>query len=270
MFPSEYAGRLWPARLGHRRRSACRALRSRAHDGRLYSPFCAAGGHGRWFPRSSVPNTWRLRTWEPPGIRHSRAVPMPADMHSTPPPRSRAAAAHRVLVMTRPRQRRGSARPVVSRTSRQASRRDRPVGPFVVLGPCGPCPAPPVSTQERDATALPRHRPACGGLLLRPHSPSAAFETPECHHPGTGDHPAAAEDPALAAFVVRPVTSVAGQARRADRRTSGAPAPAQSPCPCGHAFEGQKPEAPLYPSTAGLPGLASSQVELTGKPFASA
>lgn len=105
-------------------------------------------------------------------------------------------------------------------------------------------------------------------LLLGPHSPSAGFQTPRRRRPGTGDqsgprrgsrvsdelhptdHVGSRCDPAGPSSHVRGFRPGAVATLRQER-----------------AFEGQKPEAPLYPSTTVFPCSASSSVELTGKPL---
>lgn len=245
--------------------AACGRLHSCTHTDRSNLPFCTTPGHGRWFPRSSVPNSWWLRCGVCPGTRHPRAESVPADQHDRPASLSRAAPSGPVLSENRP-ERTGGSFPAPSGACIQTGKARQPFR----------CPATlrsvPGTTRWhiRNGTRLPCRvtAPHTAGFYLGHTPPLRRLKHPDVAIRAPGTNPAPAEVPALAAFVVRSFTSVAGHARRADRRTSGASAPAQSPHQPWCAFEGQKPEAPLYPSTAGLPGLAPSLTELTGKPFA--
>jgi len=63
---------------------------------------------------------------------------------------------------------------------------EKPVGPFVLRM----CPAPPVARRRRCdclATTPPTERIFAWSLLLRPHSPTAAFQSPRRPSPGTGN-----------------------------------------------------------------------------------
>jgi len=95
----------------------------------------------------------------------------------------------------------------------------------------GLCPAPPVALEERDATALPRLRPASAGFYSGHTPPLRGFNHPGINARAPGTNPAPAEVPALAMASIRPITSVAGVTRRSCHRTSEASAPAQLPCP---------------------------------------
>jgi len=121
----------------------------------------------------------------------------------------------------------------------------------------------PGTTRRREARShhcLAVSPPNSRSVLLRPHSPSAAFQSPEHLRSGTGiPLPEAAEVPALASIVAHSVTSVESVTPRGFRRCTSRLPPGRSLRSSGrHSaarrtdFRGQEPEAPPYPSTATL------------------
>lgn len=141
--------------------------------------------------------------------------------------------------------RRTTLRPAPARASRQASslriRREefRPSALSSSSGLSARARHHPSAHEERNATALPRSRPAPAGFYSGHTPPLRGLNHRGVAAPAPETIPAPAEVPALAMFSIRPITSVAGVTRRFRSRTSGASAPAQSPRSINErAFEG--------------------------------
>jgi hypothetical protein len=126
----------------------------------------------------------------------------------------------------------------------------------------------PSAHEERDATALPRLRPACTGFYSG-HTPPLR----ELNHPGVSARaPGTNPGPRRGSRVSGGLRSTDHVGSRCDPAVLSSHVRGSRPgvvtvLLIEHAFEREKPEAPLYPSTTGFSNSASSSVELTGKPL---